>query len=90
MLLKVVKAPPTSSLRSEPTKVSARAKTVLSGPEPGLKVLSMKPGEVLELPCRADDPVELRVGDRVVAEGNCVRVGERFGLRVTSLRPPRA
>lgn len=48
-------------------------------------VLSIKPGEILEFAKRADDPLELRVGGRTVAEGTCVRIGERLGLRVTGL-----
>jgi flagellar motor switch protein FliM len=49
------------------------------------EVLSLKAGEILEFAHRADDPLELRVGGQPVAQGTCVRVGERLGLRVTEL-----
>jgi flagellar motor switch protein FliM len=50
-------------------------------------VLALRPGEVLEFPRRADDPLELRVSGRAVAEGAAVKIGDRFGLRIATLRP---
>ena len=49
-------------------------------------VLGLKPGEVMEFPKQADDPLELRVSGRVVAEGTAVKLGDRFGLRIVSMR----
>ena len=49
-------------------------------------VLGLKPGEVMEFPKRADDPLELRVSGRMVADGTAVKLGERFGLRIGSIR----
>lgn len=49
------------------------------------EVLGMGPGRVLEFGRRADAPLQLRVGARVVGEGLPVKVGERFGLQLTSL-----
>ena len=51
-------------------------------------VLSIKPGEILEFARRVDDPLELRVAGRPIAQGTCVRIGERLGLRVTGLGAP--
>jgi flagellar motor switch protein FliM len=50
------------------------------------EVLGLKPGEVVEFPKQADDPLELRVSGRTVAEGTAVKLGERFGLRIASMR----
>jgi flagellar motor switch protein FliM len=50
------------------------------------EVLALRPGELLEFPRRADDPLELRVAGRAIAEGSAVKIGERFGLRVASMR----
>jgi flagellar motor switch protein FliM len=49
-------------------------------------VLGLKPGEVLEFPRRADDPLELRVSGLPVGDGTAVKLGERFGLRIASMR----
>jgi flagellar motor switch protein FliM len=53
-------------------------------------VLALRPGAVLEFGRPADAPAELRVAGRPVAEGQPVRIGERFGLRIASARDPRA
>jgi flagellar motor switch protein FliM len=50
------------------------------------EVLALRPGEVLEFPRRADDPLELRVAGRAIAEGSAVKIGDRFGLRVALMR----
>jgi flagellar motor switch protein FliN/FliY len=52
-------------------------------------VLALRPGEVLEFPRRADDPLELRVAGRAIAEGAAVKIGERFGLRISGMRDAR-
>ena len=41
--------------------------------------------EVLELDRRADQPLDLVVGDRVYARGEVVMVGERLAIRVTEI-----
>jgi flagellar motor switch protein FliM len=53
-------------------------------------VLALVPGAVLEFGRPAGAPAELRVAGRAVAEGQPVRLGERFGLRIVSARDPRA
>lgn len=52
-------------------------------------VLALAPGAVIEFGQRADALAELRVAGRPVAQGQPVRIGERFGLRITSVRDPR-
>lgn len=72
-----------ASLRGVPLEVSVvLAERVL----PVREVLSLGPGRVLEFARRADAPLELRAGPRVLAEGLPVKIGERFGLQLTSLR----
>jgi flagellar motor switch protein FliM len=53
-------------------------------------VLKLRPGEVLEFPRRAEDPLELRVSGRTLAEGSAVKIGDRFGLRIGTLKGPGA
>ena len=48
----------------------------------------LAPGMILEFKKSCGDPLTLEVGDCKVAEGEAIRVGEKFGLLVTSMRLP--
>lgn len=48
-------------------------------------VLNLAPGTVLELDQQVQDPVELLVGNKVIAWGEVVTVDGNYGLRITSL-----
>lgn len=48
-------------------------------------VLALRPGAIIELPQQSDQPLELMVNNKVVAHGNAVKIGENFGLRVTTV-----
>ena len=52
-------------------------------------VLALRPGQVLEFSKRADEPLALVVGGRLLAEGAAVKIGDRFGLQIESLRGSR-
>ena len=43
------------------------------------------PGSVVDMGRSPDDPVELLVGDRVIARGEVVIVGGNYGVRITEL-----
>ncbi|MEZ2345960.1 FliM/FliN family flagellar motor switch protein [Terriglobus sp. RCC_193] len=53
------------------------------------EVLELNPGDVLELDRLVSDPVDLLVGDRIVARGEVVIVGGNFALQVTEVAVPR-
>jgi flagellar motor switch protein FliN/FliY len=53
------------------------------------EVLELGPGDVLPLDRHVRDPVELVVGDRIVAKGEVVLVGGNFALHVTEVAEPR-
>lgn len=53
------------------------------------EVLELGPGDVLTLDRHVRDPVELVVGDRIVARGEVVLVGGNFALHVTEVAEPR-
>ncbi len=53
------------------------------------EILDMGPGDVVELDRHAADPVDLIVGDKIVARGEVVLVNGNFGLRVTEVAAPR-
>lgn len=52
-------------------------------------VLALRPGQVLEFSRRADEPLSLVAGGRLLAEGTAVKIGERFGLQLEALHGPR-
>lgn len=53
------------------------------------ELLETGPGDVLELDRNIYDPVDLIVGDKIVARGEVVLVNGNFGLRVTEVAEPR-
>ena len=52
------------------------------------EVLALGPGAVVELDRHVSDPVDLVVGDRIVARGEVVVVNGNFALRVTEVATP--
>jgi flagellar motor switch protein FliN len=52
-------------------------------------VLDLGPGDVVQLERHVSDPVDLIVGDKIVARGEVVLVNGNFGLRVTEVAEPR-
>ncbi len=53
------------------------------------ELLELSSGDVLELDRLVSDPVDLLVGDRIVARGEVVVVGGNFGLQVTEVLQPK-
>ena len=52
------------------------------------EVLDLGPGDVIELDRHISEPVDLVVGDRIVARGEVVVVNGNFALRVTEVATP--
>lgn len=52
------------------------------------ELLELGPGDVVELDRQVTDPVDLIVGDKLVARGEVVLVDGNFGLRVTEVAEP--
>jgi flagellar motor switch protein FliN len=52
-------------------------------------ILDLGPGDVVQLDRNVADPVDLIVGDKIVARGEVVLVNGNFGLRVTEVAMPR-
>jgi flagellar motor switch protein FliN len=52
------------------------------------EILELGPGDVVELDRHVSDPVDLIVGDKIVARGDVVLVNGNFGLRVTEVAAP--
>lgn len=53
------------------------------------KILELGPGDVVQLDRQVSDPVDLIVGDKIVARGEVVLVNGNFGMRVTEVAAPR-
>jgi flagellar motor switch protein FliN/FliY len=53
------------------------------------EILDLGPGDVVQLDRQVADPVDLIVGDKIVARGEVVLVNGNFGLRVTEVASPR-
>jgi flagellar motor switch protein FliN/FliY len=53
------------------------------------QILDLGPGDVVQLDRHVSDPVDLVVGDKIVARGEVVLVNGNFGLRVTEVAAPR-
>ncbi|HVP37083.1 MAG TPA: flagellar motor switch protein FliN [Terriglobales bacterium] len=51
-------------------------------------ILELGPGSVVQLDKLPDEPVELYVGDKPLAKGEVVVVGERLGVRITEIICP--
>ena len=52
------------------------------------EVLELGPGDVVELDRHVSEPVDLVVGDRIVARGEVVIVSANFALRITEVATP--
>jgi len=48
-------------------------------------LVDLGPGSIVDMGRSPDDPVELLVGERVIAKGEVVIVGGNYGLRITEL-----
>jgi flagellar motor switch protein FliN/FliY len=53
------------------------------------ELLDLGPGDVVQLDRHVADPVDMIVGDKIVARGEVVLVNGNFGLRVTEVAAPR-
>jgi flagellar motor switch protein FliN/FliY len=52
------------------------------------EVLALSPGDVVELDRHVSEPVDLVVGDRIVARGEVVVVSGNFALLITEVAEP--
>ena len=49
------------------------------------EVLRLGPGSVLELDKASGEPLDLYVNNRLIARGEAVVIGERYGIRLTEV-----
>lgn len=46
------------------------------------EITELGPGSIVKFEKTCDEPLELCLGDRVIATGEVVKVGDKFGLRI--------
>jgi flagellar motor switch protein FliN/FliY len=49
------------------------------------EIIELGPGSIIKFDKTCDDPLELCVGDRPIAVGEVVKVGDKFGLKISGL-----
>jgi flagellar motor switch protein FliN len=49
------------------------------------EVMRLGVGAIIEFAKSSDEPLELLVNNKVVGQGEAVKVGENFGLRITQI-----
>jgi flagellar motor switch protein FliN/FliY len=52
------------------------------------EIIELGPGSIVKFDKTCDEPLELCVGERPIATGEVVKVGDKFGLRVGALLAP--
>lgn len=53
------------------------------------EILKLVPGAVLEFDKPVTDPLDLLVNEQVIARGDTVKVGEKFGLQIREVASPK-
>ena len=52
------------------------------------RILELSPGSIIQFDKPCEEMLDLMIGNRPVAVGEAVKVGDKFGLRVTSIASP--
>ena len=48
-------------------------------------IVELGPGSIVKFDKTCDEPLELSIGNRIIAQGEVVKVGDKFGLRISTL-----
>jgi flagellar motor switch protein FliN len=52
------------------------------------EIIELGPGSIIKFDKTCDEPLQLCVDDRPIAQGEVVKVGDKFGLRIGALVRP--
>ena len=52
------------------------------------RIIELGPGSIIQFDKSCEEMLDLAVGDHRVAQGEAVKVGDKFGLRITSMVLP--
>ena len=48
-------------------------------------IIELGPGSIVKFDKTCDEPLDLCIGDRPIAQGEVVKVGDKFGLKISGL-----
>ncbi len=66
--------------------IPVEATVVLGGTELSLKdILDLSEGSIVELDRLAGEPLDLKVGGQLIAQGEVVAIDDHYGLRITNV-----
>jgi flagellar motor switch/type III secretory pathway protein FliN len=66
-----------------PVSVSLASKKETVG-----EILQLGPGAIIKFDKACDEMLQLSIGNIPVAEGDAIKVGDKFGLRINRILPP--
>jgi flagellar motor switch protein FliN len=70
-------------------KISVPVSVQLAGKKEYVQdVISLAPGSIIKFDKGCDELLQMIVGEHMVAEGEAVKIGEKFGFRVTNMKMP--
>lgn len=70
-------------------KIDVPVRVVLAARKEVLKeIVELAPGTIIKFDKACDELLHLHVGDQAVAEGEAVKVGDKFGFRVLAMLMP--
>ncbi|MCI0334200.1 MAG: FliM/FliN family flagellar motor C-terminal domain-containing protein [Planctomycetes bacterium] len=75
---------PTHARRLLKVRVPLRV-TLASQRKSVQEIIELGPGSIVKFDKTCDQPLELMVGNRPLAQGEVVKVGDKFGLRISGL-----
>ena len=64
--------------------------TLAKTKQPVRQIVELVPGSILQFDKLCDETLTLEVDNQSIAEGEAVKVGDKFGLRITSMIMPEA
>lgn len=62
--------------------------TLAQNRQPLRRILEIGPGSIIQFDKSCEDTLDMSVGERPIAQGEAVKVGDKFGLRITSMILP--
>ena len=62
--------------------------TLAETKQPISRIVELGPGTIIQFDKSCEEMLSLQVGGQPVAEGEAVKVGDKFGIRLTSLKLP--
>ena len=62
--------------------------TLAAKKQPVGRIMELGPGSIIQFDKSCEEMLEMHVNDQLVGQGEAVKVGDKFGIRLTSLVVP--